>query len=34
VVWDGVPRGDQDYTQAFADEARRRRLPLLEVKTV
>jgi len=34
VVWDGLPRGEEDYTKAFADEARRRRLPIIEVKTV
>ena len=34
VVWDGFPRGEEDYTKAFADEARRRRLPIIEVKTV
>ena len=34
VVWDGLRRCKQDYTQAFADEARRRGLPIIEVKTV
>jgi hypothetical protein len=34
VVWDGLPRGKEDYTQAFADEARKRGLPIIEVKTI
>jgi hypothetical protein len=33
LVWDGMRSGEQDYTAAFADEARRRGLRILEVIT-
>jgi hypothetical protein len=33
LVWDGASRGGDDLTAAFADEARIRGLPVVEVKT-
>lgn len=33
VVWDGAPRGPDDLTAAFADEARRRGIPVREILT-
>jgi hypothetical protein len=32
-IWDGVSRGDDDLTAAFAVEARNRGLPVVEVRT-
>lgn len=34
MVWDGVPRGDDDYTAAFGKEARRRGIEVLEISTL
>ncbi len=34
LVWDGIRREGIDVTSAFADEARRRSLPIFEVKTL
>lgn len=34
VVWDGAPRGDDDYTQRFADMARARGVPVTEIITI
>lgn len=34
VVWDGAPRGDDDLTAHFADEARQRGIPVREVRTL
>ncbi len=34
LIWDGSPRSDEDLTKAFGDEARRRGLPVFEVKTI
>lgn len=33
VIWDGLSRGPTDLTRHFADEARVRRLPVLEILT-
>jgi hypothetical protein len=33
LVWDGQPRGEGDLTVDFADEARARGLPVLEITT-
>ena len=33
VVWDGQPRGEGDLTVDFADEARARGLPVIEIAT-
>lgn len=33
IVWDGAPRGPDDLTAAFAEEARRRGIPVREVLT-
>lgn len=33
LVWDGQPRGEGDLTVDFADEARARGLPVLEIAT-
>jgi hypothetical protein len=34
MVWDGVSRGEQDYTAEFGDEARKRGLAVIEVSTL
>jgi hypothetical protein len=34
LVWEGDPRGSDDTTAAFGDEARKHGLPVLQVKTV
>jgi hypothetical protein len=34
LVWDGERRGEDDLTEAFGDEARRRGLQVLEVRTI
>lgn len=33
VIWDGISRQSIDVTSAFADEARKRKLPVIEVST-
>ena len=32
IVWEGKPRGEEDLTADFADEARSRSIPILEIK--
>lgn len=34
LVWDGASRGPGDLTESFGEEARKRGLPVLEVKTL
>lgn len=34
VVWDGARRGEDDLTQIFANEAKARGFPIVEIKTV
>jgi hypothetical protein len=34
VVWDGQSRGSDDLTQAFADEAKKRGMEVLQVNTL
>jgi hypothetical protein len=34
LLWDGVSRGKDDYTDQFGAEARRRGLPVLEIRTI
>lgn len=34
IVWDGTPRGDDDLTAHFAAEARRRGIPVREIRTL
>ena len=34
LVWEGESRGDGDLTEAFGDEAQRRGLPVVHVRTV
>ncbi|HEY4959234.1 MAG TPA: hypothetical protein VFC15_00480 [Candidatus Limnocylindrales bacterium] len=34
LVWDGISRGKDDYTDQFGAEARKRGLPVMEVPTI
>ena len=34
LVWDGASRGDHDITEEFGVEARKRGLPVIELKTI
>jgi hypothetical protein len=34
LIWDGVSRGDHDLTEEFGAEARKRGLPVTEVRTI
>lgn len=34
LVWEGAPRGSDDITAAFGEEARKRGLPVAQVKTL
>jgi hypothetical protein len=34
LIWDGVSRGDQDLTEEFGAEARKRELPVTEILTI
>jgi hypothetical protein len=34
LVWDGAPRGEDDLTKMFANEAKARGFPIVEIKTV
>jgi hypothetical protein len=34
LVWDGVPRDEDDLTKLFGDEAKLRGIPIIEVKTI
>jgi hypothetical protein len=34
MVWDGATRGQEDYTTGFGIDARRRGLPVFEIRTV
>ena len=34
LVWDGAPRGEDDLTKMFSNEAKARGFPIVEIKTV
>ena len=34
LVWDGSPRGEEDLTRSFGDEARARGFSVIEIKTL